>query len=151
MTRRAVSIALKIPDNTAYTALVALRRLGIEVERIERSEIYVFDDDGDADALTARILADETLFNPNKHRLSLLESPRPGWGEVWIEPLGVNGGEGLIATAWRLFGPRGTPVKRPVLETAIERLLCNPAIDRAVTSMDANDRDIPSTGEKELP
>jgi len=146
MTRRAVSISLKIPDNTAYTALVALRRLGIDVERVERSEIFVFDDDGDASALTARIISDETIFNPNKHRLNLLESLRPGWGEVWIEPL-EHPARGPIATAWRLFGPRGTPVKRPILETAIERLLCNPAIDRAVTSMDASDRDIPSAAE----
>jgi phosphoribosylformylglycinamidine (FGAM) synthase PurS component len=161
VTRRAVSIALKIPDNEAYTALVALRRLGVEVERVERSEIFLFDDDGNVDALVARITADETIFNPNKHRVSVLETVKPRWGEVWIEPrvilspstpLGVNLVEGGRAThrfavAWQLFDARGTPVKRPVLETAIERLLCNPAIDRPLTSLDASDRDIPLTAE----
>ena len=34
---KAVAIGLKIPDNTAFTAAVALRRLGIAVERVERS------------------------------------------------------------------------------------------------------------------
>ncbi len=29
---RAVAIALKIPDNTAYTALVTLRRLCVDVD-----------------------------------------------------------------------------------------------------------------------
>ena len=43
--KRTIAISLKIPDNTAYTALVALRRLGVAVERVERSEIWFFDDD----------------------------------------------------------------------------------------------------------
>ena len=132
----AVSVSLKIPDNTAYTALVALRKLGVDVERIERSEILLFDDQ-DAGALVARITADERIFNPNKHRLSVLESAKPSWGEVWIEPIF---GSGLGAVAWRLYNEHGAPVKRPVLEMAIERLLCNPAIDRAVTR-DLFDRD----------
>jgi phosphoribosylformylglycinamidine (FGAM) synthase PurS component len=144
VTRRAVAISLKIPDNTAYTALVALRRLGIEIERVERSEIFLFDDAGDVDALAARIRADETLFNPNKHRLSVLDAPRPQWGEVWIERLETRGDR---ATSWRLFAARGVPAKRPVLEAAIERLLCNPAIERAVTALDERDRDIRGLGE----
>ena len=132
MKERAVSVSLKIPDNEAYTALVALRRLGVEVESVERSAIFLFEDDGDAEALLARVAADERIFNPNKHRLALLESARPRRGEVWIEPLEANA-RGPAAIAWRLFDERGTPLKRPVLETAIERLLCNPAIERAVT------------------
>jgi phosphoribosylformylglycinamidine (FGAM) synthase PurS component len=132
----AVSISLKIPDNTAYTALVALRRLGVDVDRVERSEIFLFDED-DAEALVSRITADETMFNPNKHRVSILESAKPSWGEVWIEPIS---GPGRFAVAWRLYNERGSPVKRPVLEMAVERLLCNPAIDRAVTR-DLFDRD----------
>ena len=151
MTRRAVAISLKIPDNEAYTALVALQRLGVEVERVERSAILLFDDEGDADALVARITRDETIFNPNKHRLSILDAAKPRWGEVWIEALEpFDSAQGKLprsrtrrfATAWRLFGARGTPVKRPVLDMAIERLLCNPSIDRAVTSINASDRDI---------
>ena len=145
MTRRAVSISLKIPDNAAYTALVALRRLGIDVERVERGEIFVFDDHGDVAELAVRITADERIFNPNKHRLRVLDAPRPGWGEVWIEPLEPS--RRALATSWQLFDQRGTPVKRPVLEMAIERLLCNPAIERAITSVDASDRDISNGGE----
>ena len=84
---RAVAISLKIPDNTAYTAAVALRRLAINVERVERSEIWFFDDGGDVPALIACIAADETIFNPNKHRVTVLDEPVPRSGEVWIEPL----------------------------------------------------------------
>jgi hypothetical protein len=134
MTVRAVSISLKIPDNTAYTALVTLRRLGIAVERVERSEIHVFDDDGDADALVVRIETDETIFNPNKHRLILLDGEAPRLGEVWIEPIVRPKGEGgRAAEAWRLLDKAGAPVGPSVLAAAIERLLCNPAIERAVT------------------
>ena len=127
--RRAVSIALKIPDNTAYTALVALCRLGVPVGRVERSEIYLFDDERDAAELTEGIMADETIFNPNKHRLMLLERDAPGRGEAWIEPL-LAPKSGPAAIAWRLLDEAGAPVERAVLTAAVEQLLCNPAIDR---------------------
>jgi hypothetical protein len=146
MTRRAVSISLKIPDNTAYTALVALRRLGVNVDRLERSEIWFYLDNGDAAELAARVKTDEKVFNPNKHRLSVLDHPMPRDGEVWIEPL-TRLGEEPVAIAWRLFDAHGAPVDRTVLDAAIERLLCNPAIDRAVTSDGAIDRDNPIPSE----
>lgn len=130
MTRRAVSISLKIPDNTAYTALVALRRLGVEVDRIERSEIWFFDDAGNIEALTRRIMADETIFNPNKHRLTVLEDSVPRAGEVWIEPLGLGMTRDAIV-AWRLSDRQGRPVDRSVLLAAVDRLLCNPAVEQA--------------------
>ena len=138
----AVSIALKIPDNTAYTALVALRKLGVDVDRVERSQILLFDDE-DAHALVARLSADERVFNPNKHRISVLEIAQPNWGEVWIEPIA---NPERFAVAWRLYNAHGTPVKRPALEMAIERLLCNPAIERALTR-DLFDRDNRTEGE----
>ncbi len=152
---RAVAIALKIPDNAAYTARVALRRLGVDVDRVERSEIWFFDESDDT-VLERRIVDDETIFNPNKHRLTLLDQCVPRSGEVWIEPL-VPASRGAVyppldsardklrrrAVAWRLFDANGEPVVRATLDAAIERLLCNPAIDRAVTDGDGSDRDIP--------
>lgn len=143
---RTIAVALKIPDNAAYTALVALRRLGVAVERVERSEIWFFEDDGDVGRLVARIEADETIFNPNKHRLSLLDDAFPRPGEVWIEPLEAAG-RGPAATVWGLFDARGAPVSQAVLAAGIERLLCNPAIDRAITNAKATNRDIPSRTE----
>ncbi|HEY6327093.1 MAG TPA: hypothetical protein VIW73_11340 [Candidatus Cybelea sp.] len=136
--RRAVAIDLKIPDNTAYTALVALRRLGVAVDRVERSELYFFDDERDAAALAGRVAADETIFNPNKHRLTVLERDAPGRGEVWIEPLIASKGA-PAAIAWRLRDGSGAPVARGVLAAAVERLLCNPAIDRPLTAAGAPD------------
>jgi hypothetical protein len=139
---RAVAIGLKIPDNTAYTALVALRRLGVDVDRVERDEIWLYADAGDATELARRVEADETVFNPNKHRLRVLDAAQPRPGEVWIVPL-RRLDAGPAAIAWRLFDARGATVDRGVLDAAIERLLCNRAIDRAVTGGDAIDRDIP--------
>ncbi len=141
---RAVAISLKIPDNTAYTALVTLRRLCVDVARLERSEVYFYESD-DAAALAARVRADETIFNPNKHRLAVLDETRPRAGEVWIEPLAAH--ERHAVTAWRLFDESGAPAGRAVLDAAIERLLCNPAIDRAVTSQHERDRDNRGEGE----
>ncbi|MFY9739816.1 MAG: hypothetical protein WAK11_12325 [Candidatus Cybelea sp.] len=126
---RAVAIGLKIPDNTAFTAAVALRGLGIAVERVERSEIWFFEDDGSG--LVDRVKADETIFNPNKHYVTVLDEPAPRSGEVWIEPLSKGGGE-KAATAWRLFGASEATLDREALGAAVERLLCNPAIERAV-------------------
>ncbi|MBV8344322.1 MAG: hypothetical protein JO190_04910 [Candidatus Eremiobacteraeota bacterium] len=130
--KRAVAISLKIPDNTAYTALVALRRLGVAVARVERSDVYFFEDGADRTALAARVAADEAIFNPNKHRLAVLDRGAPRRGEVWIEPLIASKGA-PAAVAWRLLDEAGAPVERSVLAAAVERLLCNPAIDRAVT------------------
>ena len=127
----AVAIGLKIPDNTAYTALVALRLLGVEVERVTRSEIRFFDDE-DPEALAIAVMNDETIFNPNKHRLSVLDSPTPHPGEVWILPLGD--GPRPNAVSWRLSDAKGLPVDDGVLRAAVERLLCNPAIERAVAA-----------------
>jgi phosphoribosylformylglycinamidine (FGAM) synthase PurS component len=126
---RAIAIGLKIPDNTAYTALVALRRLGIAVEGVERKEIFFFDDEDDEAALVRRVKADETIFNPNKHRLEVLAQPAPRPGELWVEPLGPAPHR-AAAVAWRLTGARGLPASSQMLEAAAERLLCNPAIDR---------------------
>jgi len=135
--KRAVSITLKIPDNTAYTALVALRRLGVDVDRIERSDIRFFEDHGDVPALQRRIQNDETIFNPNLHRIAVLDDPEPRSGEVWIVP---ENAEGSAIVAWRLFEANARPVDRAVLGAAVERLLCNPAIERAVIG-GCDDRD----------
>ncbi|MGB6520192.1 MAG: hypothetical protein WBE83_00310 [Candidatus Cybelea sp.] len=132
----AVAVALKIPDNTAYTAGVALRRLGVAVGRVERSEIRLFDDGGDSHALLKSVEADETIFNPNKHVATILARPAPRAGEVWIESLEdlshpERSGR-AAAVAWRLLDSRGAPFDAGGLRAAVERLLCNPAIERAV-------------------
>ena len=132
---RAVAITLKIPDNTAYTAAVALRNLGLQVERVERSEIRLFDDAGDGAALLARVESDATIFNPNKHRATLLDHARPRAGEVWIEALDAHRGRPATAIAWRLF-TAGMRADRQLLAAAAEGLLCNPAIERALLAQD---------------
>lgn len=146
MSERAVAITLKIPDNTAYTAQIALRRLGVECSRLERSEIWRFDDAGDAATLAKRIEGNETIFNPNKHKLVVLDEAKPRPGEMWVEELGAHdgsreylGGKAIAGlsnarrcVAWRFFGPSGEPERRELLERAAARLLCNPAIEQAV-------------------
>ena len=99
------------------------------------------------DALPARVEADETIFNPNKHRLlDARTAVRPRAGEVWIERSmkrargapNVSGGKalrtcrgragtsagGCSAAERRLRDPRDTHA------AAIDGLLCNPAIEK---------------------
>jgi phosphoribosylformylglycinamidine (FGAM) synthase PurS component len=149
VTQRTVAIALKIPDNEAYTALTALRRLGVPVERLERNEIWRLGDDGDPATLAARIEANEAIFNPNKHRLTVLAASEPRPGEAWVYEL-APGGDGPVeretvggkriagisrasrCVGWRLLGAGGEPAARGVVQNALERLLCNPAIEKAL-------------------
>jgi hypothetical protein len=128
-----VAIGLKIPDNSAYTALVTLRRLGIDVARIERCDVLRFAGaPGDGAELRARVERDETLFNPNKHRLAVLHRETPRAGEVWIETIDDRRTDPSPCVGWRLFGHDDAPATIDVLKAAVAALLCNPAIERAV-------------------
>ena len=147
MSERAVAISLKIPDNAAYTASVALRSLGIEVGRVERSEVWHVEDDGDVESFARRIEHNESIFNPNTHRVSVLDEPKPRAGEAWIETIGAHdevreylGGKKIAGitrarryVGWRLFDVNGDPVNPDLLAIALDRLLCNPAIEKAQT------------------
>ena len=67
MKERFVAIGLKIPDNAAYTAMVTLQRLGVDVDRVERSEIWQLEDSLEDSTIARRVERNETIFNPNKH------------------------------------------------------------------------------------
>jgi phosphoribosylformylglycinamidine (FGAM) synthase PurS component len=145
MTQRVVAIELKIPDNEAYTALTALQRLGLDVDRVERCEVWLLDDAGEAATLAARVEANATIFNPNKHRLEVLGRHSPRAGETWIEEAGEHdevrehlGGTTIAgisrasrAVGWRLHASGNEPVSHETLVRAVEGLLCNPAIEKA--------------------
>ncbi|MDE2480658.1 MAG: hypothetical protein KGN02_00535 [bacterium] len=132
MTQRAFAITLKIPDNAAYTALTTLQRLGLALARVERSEIWVVEDAGDASDFAARMERNETIFNPNKHRLTVIDGVAPRAGEMWIEELGApRAALGRRYVGWRLLDANGSPASDEMLRDAAERLLCNPAIEKA--------------------
>ncbi len=136
-----IAIKLKIPDNTAYSALTALRRLGVDVAQVERADIWQFAGPASSDEVAASVQRNESLFNPNKHTLEVLESPAPRAGETWISmipkvdvmPPGSPKGFAIHYVGWRLFAENGAPAEPPVVQDAIEKLLCNPAIERAIT------------------
>lgn len=151
MVERAFAISLAIPDNEASTALSTLQRLGIPCAGIARSYIHVFgmEDDVDSGELERVLRTIATIYNPNKHRLRPLAEPRPAAGEVWITASDlpperdhvVIGGVELRgvhrawqATSWRLLDEAGRDVPVPVLDRAVETLLCNPAFQRAIRS-----------------
>jgi len=136
-----VAIKLKIPDNTAFSALTALRRLGVQVDRVERADIWQFAGPGSSDDVATSVKRNESLFNPNKHLLEVLESPTPRAGETWISNIpspgedqpGSSKGAARHYVAWRLFAGGDQPADKATVDSAIEKLLCNPAIERAIT------------------
>ncbi|MDQ2865660.1 MAG: hypothetical protein M3R51_05490 [Candidatus Eremiobacteraeota bacterium] len=146
MSRRAIAIALKIPDNTARTAQTALRRLGVDAAYLERSEIWRFDDSGDSATIVARVGRNESIFNANKHRLIVLDDIEPRAGEIWVERLGngdatrrnaggrpIEGATDLRrCVGWRFLRQNGDPENIDLLRRAASSLLCNPAIERAL-------------------
>lgn len=142
MSVRTIAIKLKIPDNEAYTALAALRRLGIDAARLERAEIWQMEDSGSEADFRQRAERNETLFNPNKHELQVLDSGRPREGEAWIEQLDARDVPLRIAgvtharryVGWRLFSQGHTPAGTQTVRAALDHLLCNPAIERAITA-----------------
>lgn len=142
MAKRTLAISLKIPDNEAMTAQSALKRLGIEMSRLERAEIWHFDDAGPSETAAERFEQNESVFNPNKHVLSVLDGATPRAGEVWVEPL--EGGDVPLRMdgasharryiGWRLFVEPKHPAGEALVRDAAEKLLHNPAIERAIYS-----------------
>ncbi len=126
MTERRLAVRLKVPDNTAYTALVALRRLGVPVARVERATLIVVAAADDSAALEG-VRRDEALFNANLHEVELVRCSAPEAGEIWVRARDASSMQ-----AWRLFDEDGAPVPRATLEWARDALLCNPAIETAV-------------------
>lgn len=139
------AIALTIPDNEAFTALETLRRLGLHVGQLRRSDIWTFAVDADAaNALAETIATIETVFNPNKHEMHERPGSHPLPGEVWIAPReeavvphvggrlvsGVRGVQRRVA--WQLLDDAGGIVEPAVLERAVETFLCNPAFQKAI-------------------
>lgn len=117
-----IAITLKIPDNEAYTALRALQRLGIAVARVQRSELYT--EHG----------VPEGAFNPNKHVMITLSDVAPREGEIWVEERNAPIG-GRRYVAWRLLDHENHPLARAALDSAAQKLLCNPAIEKALIAL----------------
>jgi hypothetical protein len=144
---RTFAVTLTIPDNEAFTALETLGRLGVPVARIVRADIWLFDTDvadGGARDLAGAIASNETIHNPNKHRLAERESDRPASGEVWIAsrdeaPTRLVAGRSIPGvrairrrTAWRCLDDSGCDVAPAALDRAVETFLCNPAFQVAI-------------------
>ncbi len=145
MTTRAFAVVLTIPDNEAFTALETLGRLGIDVDRVVRSDVWLFEvEDARAAALRETIASIETISNPNKHRLVERTTAAPEPGEVWIAardeaPATLVGGRAVPGvrairrrTGWRLLDGEGRDVPAAVLDRAVETFLCNPAFQEAI-------------------
>ena len=147
-TTRVFEIDLTIPDNEALTALATLRRLGLDVGLVQRSDLWRLRiDTAQAGELDENLRAIEAIFNPNKHFLRQRESTTPDSGEVWIgeRPAGPAQDASSVAgrhlpgveraeqfVSWRLFDANGQPAAWEEVDRAVETLLCNPSFQRAI-------------------
>ena len=139
------AVALTIADNEAFTALATLRRLGLSIGSIARTDMWSFTvEDVAAGSLGAVVASIETIYNPNKHALTERPHSRPAGGEVWIcaadeAPKTAVGGRSIAgvsgirrSVAWQLFDDSGSNVEPAVLDLAVETFLCNPAFQKAI-------------------
>jgi phosphoribosylformylglycinamidine (FGAM) synthase PurS component len=152
-----IAFDLIVPDNTAYTVLVALRQLSYkELERVERSEIVVLKLDAapnDVERIMKRVAHAEILFNPNKHRMSYAlaangsddhsaegaqweaivtdrDDNASGLVKLLAGPFGLRELQSLSrGVAWRLYEKTGD-VPRERVEWACRELLANPYSQR---------------------
>jgi phosphoribosylformylglycinamidine (FGAM) synthase PurS component len=124
--KRRVAVRLKVPDNTAYTTLVALRRLGIAVANVERARLVAVEGESE-EAMLRRVESDEELFNVNLHEARVLQCDTPSAGEVDVAPRDAPSS----VWRWRLLDERGLPLDAAALRRACEGLLCNDAIEDA--------------------
>jgi hypothetical protein len=150
---RAYEVRLTIPDNAAFTARVALDRLGLGMEELTRADIYLFEVDESAiEALDATIPTIETIYNPNKHAFRIRDAV-PEQGELWVGDRPAQGGpspapkqEPMQAfriagrtlrsvrslerfVSWR-FRRRGAAAPPELVLVAAESLLSNPAYQK---------------------
>ncbi|MBC5824761.1 MAG: hypothetical protein GIW99_02975 [Candidatus Eremiobacteraeota bacterium] len=151
-----VAIELIIPDNAAYTVLLALRGLGYaELARVERVDSLRLTVAGGASqaADTMRALSRaEVVFNPNKHRLSYsvvdddpmlvdppeyeasvheLEDETASLTRLLVGRFELHGLQDVRrGVVWRLYeGNRSVSAQR--LEAACDALLSNPHLQSA--------------------
>jgi phosphoribosylformylglycinamidine (FGAM) synthase PurS component len=148
---RYVEVVLTIPDNEAETALTTLRRLGVHVDELRRSDLYRIEVEPEREGTLLETLREiETIYNPNKHALRLRSDVAPQPGEAWIdEPKTADSARGPVhvagrvlpgvwalerLVAWQLSDSFGKPASAEVVARATETLLCNPAFQRVTTN-----------------
>ncbi len=124
--KRWIAVRLKLSDNTAYTALVALRSTGIDVAHVERARLVRAEGVSEA-AMIAAVERDEAIFNTHLHEAHVREADHPQAGEIWVWPRDAGGD----AWSWQLRDGRGAPLDTATLRRACDALLCNPAIEEA--------------------
>jgi phosphoribosylformylglycinamidine (FGAM) synthase PurS component len=138
------AVELTIPDNTAFTVLLALRDLGYrDLTRVQRSDILrlqVRERATSIEDCAAALTRAEVVFNPNKHRLSYAAGGDTTESEALVSDkddetealkallgsrFGIHGLQSLArAVAWRLFeGDAAAPADR--LQWACRALLAN--------------------------
>jgi phosphoribosylformylglycinamidine (FGAM) synthase PurS component len=126
-----VAIELIIPDNTAFTVLTALRRLGYEdLMRVERSEHVVLHvaPDASPEAIVAYVVGSDGELGPGEFEALVRDKDEDNTRLVAL--LSTTFGMSALAdvvrgVGWRLYDEAG-PAGADRLSWACQMLLANP-------------------------
>jgi len=92
-------VRLVIPDTTAITTFKTLKRMGIDVESVQRCEYYAFESDSD---MFNEVSECDILVNVNKHKASKDLKKKDGFAYILVKD--VDPADGLKRTLSDRFG-----------------------------------------------
>ena len=107
-------VGLKIPDNTAITALHAIERMGYKIGKLKRENYYNFEIDGDENSFSLKIGKVDILVNANKNKYSTALAREEGAHHVLVKD-SDDKCEGLIKSLHKLGFPEIKSMQRGVL------------------------------------
>jgi len=104
MTTIEMIVSLKVPDNVAITAFNTLRRMGYnKLQKLERSDYYKFDANGEIENFKRQISNTDILVNANKHKYNFNLNNNNNFKNKKIKKINVlvqdlDNGSGLLST-----------------------------------------------------
>jgi phosphoribosylformylglycinamidine (FGAM) synthase PurS component len=101
-----LTVELLIPDNIAFTAFTALKRMGFEIEQLKRADYYKFilPNETPIESFSDRIKKIDILVNANKHRATIRRPGEKTEGCFTVIVQDMDEPAGLLFTLKERFG-----------------------------------------------
>lgn len=101
-------VSLKVPDNVAITAFNTLKRMGYKFKKLERSNYYKFDVEGNIEDFKKKISNTDILVNSNKHKYNFdLNNDKKNntkYKKINVLVQDLDNGNGLLLTLKERLG-----------------------------------------------
>lgn len=96
-------VSLKVPDNTAVTALQTLQKIGFDkINGIKRADYYKFSVEEDSEKFKGRICKVDILVNANKHSYDF-SMPKDSTLKILVKNINDDG-SGILSTLKNRLG-----------------------------------------------